>query len=163
MNIHKMALSHIVATDYNTMITLIQQIKEEEASLDDLLAEYKSHVILDDMAQYESLLSDYASFKHALVHLACASASHKTQYAYTLANGDVAFYAAAMEADIDALNESISKQTLQARSHLSFVYLLSLGAGITAMVLCILLVFADLKLITDYVVIPIKVRAASTA
>ena len=69
MNIHKMALSHIVATDYNTMITLIQQIKEEEASLDDLLAEYKSHVILDDMAQYESLLSDYASFKHALVHL----------------------------------------------------------------------------------------------
>lgn len=156
MNIHKMALSHIVATDYNTMITLIQQIKEEEASLDDLLAEYKSHVILDDMAQYESLLSDYASFKHALVHLACASASHKTQYAYTLANGDVAFYAAAMEADIDALNESISKQTLQARSHLSFVYLLSLGAGITAMVLCILLVFADLKLITDYVVIPIK-------
>ncbi len=97
MNIHKMALSHIVATDYNTMITLIQQIKEEEASLDNLLAEYKSHVILDDMAQYESLLSDYASFKHALVHLACASASHKTQYAYTLANGDVAFYAAAME------------------------------------------------------------------
>ena len=107
MNIHKMALSHIVATDYNTMITLIQQIKEEEASLDNLLAEYKSHVILDDMAQYESLLSDYASFKHALVHLACASASHKTQYAYTLANGDVAFYAAAMETDIDALNESI--------------------------------------------------------
>ncbi len=42
MNIHKMALSHIVATDYNTMITLIQQIKEEEASLDDLLAEYCS-------------------------------------------------------------------------------------------------------------------------
>lgn len=156
MNIHKMALSHIVATDYNTMITLIQQIKEEEASLDNLLAEYKSHVILDDMAQYESLLSDYASFKHALVHLACASASHKTQYAYTLANGDVAFYAAAMETDIDALNESISRQTLQARSHLSSVYLLSLGAGITAMVLCILLVFADLKLITDYVVIPIK-------
>ena len=28
MNIHKMALSHIVATDYNTMIALVQQIKE---------------------------------------------------------------------------------------------------------------------------------------
>ena len=33
MNIHKMSLSHIVATDYNTMITLVQQIKEEEALL----------------------------------------------------------------------------------------------------------------------------------
>ncbi len=27
MNIHQMALSHIVATDYNTMIVLVQQIK----------------------------------------------------------------------------------------------------------------------------------------
>ena len=34
MNIHKMALSHIVATDYDTMITLVGQIKEEEALLD---------------------------------------------------------------------------------------------------------------------------------
>ena len=44
MNIHKMALSHIVATDYRTMITLVQQIKEEEARLDQMLAEYASHV-----------------------------------------------------------------------------------------------------------------------
>ena len=29
-NIHKMALSHIVATDYTTMITVVAQIKEEE-------------------------------------------------------------------------------------------------------------------------------------
>ena len=28
MNIHKMALSHIVATDYDTMILLVRQIKE---------------------------------------------------------------------------------------------------------------------------------------
>ena len=33
-NIHKMALSHIVATDYNTMITVVADIKEEEKILD---------------------------------------------------------------------------------------------------------------------------------
>ena len=33
-NIHKMALSHIVATDYNTMITVVRQIKEEEQALE---------------------------------------------------------------------------------------------------------------------------------
>lgn len=32
-NIHKMALSHIVATDYNTMIAVVEQIKEEEVTL----------------------------------------------------------------------------------------------------------------------------------
>ena len=156
MNIHKMALSHIVATDYDTMTTLVQQIKQEEALLDNMLAEYESHVISEDRLQYQTLLSDYESFKHALVYLVCASASHKTQDAYALANGDVALYANAMEADIDALNASISEQTLNARNHLSSVYLISLVAGAAAVLICVLLVFADLKLIMNYVVIPIK-------
>ena len=34
LNIRKMALSHIVAADYETMITIAAQIKEEEAKLD---------------------------------------------------------------------------------------------------------------------------------
>ena len=78
MDIHMIALSHIVATDYDTMITLVQQIKEEEAVLDEMLAEYQQYVIPQDQEQYQLLLSNYDSFKHALVHLVCASASHKT-------------------------------------------------------------------------------------
>ncbi|MDE6915284.1 MAG: MCP four helix bundle domain-containing protein [Lachnospiraceae bacterium] len=156
MNIHKMALSHIVATDYETMTTLVQQIKEEEALLDSMLAAFEQYVIPEDRAQYEALLSDYDSFKHALVFLVCASASHKTQDAYTLANGDVALYADAMDSDIDALSASISEQTLNAREQLSSVYFISLVAGVGAAAVCLLLVFADLKLITNYVVIPVK-------
>lgn len=156
MEIHKMALSHIVATDYDTMITLVQQIKEKEALLDDMLAEYERHVKPQDQAAYTSLLDNYASFKHALVLLVCASASHKTQDAYALANGDAASYANAMEADIDTLNASISDQTATARARLSMVYLLSLAVGIAAMAACILLVIADMKLITRYVVLPIQ-------
>ena len=135
MNIHKMALSHIVATDYNTMITLVQQIKEEEALLDHMLAEYETYVIPKDRSQYEALLSDYDSFKHALVHLVCANA---------------------MEGDIQALNASIREQTSQARSRLSVVYIISLVAGVGAVIACISLVFADFRLITDYVVTPVK-------
>ncbi|MDE7286606.1 MAG: methyl-accepting chemotaxis protein, partial [Lachnospiraceae bacterium] len=142
--------------DYNVMITLVQQIKEEEAVLDDMLAEYEHHIIPADHAQYETLLSDYTSFKHALVHLVCASASHKTQDAYALANGDVASYAGAMKTDIDALSASISKQTAEARERLSAVYFMSLIIGIIAVIACIFLVFADIKLITNYVVVPVK-------
>ncbi|MCI9080608.1 MAG: methyl-accepting chemotaxis protein [Lachnospiraceae bacterium] len=156
MNIHKMALSHIVATDYDTMITLVQQIKEEETLLDDMLADYKDHVTPEDKKQYELLLSDYSSFKHALVMLVCASASHKTQYAYTLANNDVALYAGNMEKDIDKLNASINGQASIARKQLSSVYLISLAAGISAVIVCTILVFAALKLINNYVIIPIK-------
>lgn len=156
MNIHKMALSHIVATDYNTMITLVRQIKEEEALLDHMLAEYQTYVIPKDQNRYDALLSDYDSFKHALVHLVCASASHKTQDAYALANGSVSSCAGAMDEDIQDLNNSIREQTSQARSRLSVVYIISLVAGVGAVLACIFLVFADFRLITNYVVTPIK-------
>lgn len=156
MDIHQMALSHIVATDYDTMILLVRQIKEEEALLDDMLSQYEAFVVQDDRAQYDSLLEDYAAFKHALVHLVCASAGHKTQDAYAMANGDVAAGADAMKADIDALNASISAQILEARSHLSGVYVFSLVVGIAAAVICVLLVLTDFRLISVYVVAPIK-------
>ena len=156
MNIHKMALSHIVATDYDTMILLVAQIKEEETLLSDMLSEYKDFVVQEDLEQYQSLLNNYDAFRHALVHLVCASASHKTQDAYSMANGDVAAFAAAMKTDIDTLNASISTQTLNARSHLSTVYLVSLVVGIGAAMACVLLVLTDFRLLSTYVVIPIK-------
>ncbi len=156
MNIHKMALSHIVATDYDTMTTLVGQIKQEEALLEEKLQEFEQYVMLKDRAQYEVLLSDYDSFRHALVFLVCASASHRTQDAYGFANGDVALYAGAMEADIDALNASIGEQTAAAREQLSAAYMISLAVGAAAALICVLLVFADLKLIASYVVVPIK-------
>ncbi len=156
MNIHKMALSHIVATDYDTMISLVNQIKEEEAVLGNMLAQYEDYIITDDQTKYDSLLSDYSSFKHALVHLVCASASHKTQDAYALANGDVATFANAMQADIDALNTSIGEQTSRARTRLTVVYIISLIIAVTAVIACISLIFTDLRLITNHVVNPIK-------
>lgn len=92
-DIHKMALSHIVATDYNTMISVVAQIKEEEGVLEDYLKEYENYVAEGEEAIYEQLLENYDSFKHALVYLVCASADSKTQDAYACANGDVALSA----------------------------------------------------------------------
>ena len=100
-NIHKMALSHIVATDYNTMIAVVEQIKEEEVTLETYLEEYENYVTEDEEAIYAQLLEDYDSFKHALVYLVCASADSKTQDAYAYANGDVADFGSAMAGDIE--------------------------------------------------------------
>ena len=76
-NIHKMALSHIVATDYNTMIIVVEQIKEEEKTLEAYLKEYEDFVTPDEEEIYAQLLNNYDSFKHALVYLVCASADSK--------------------------------------------------------------------------------------
>ena len=81
-NIHKMALSHIVAADYNTTAAIVAQIKEEEKRLETYLKEYETYVTKEDEAVYTQLLENYASFKHALVYLVCASADSNTQDAY---------------------------------------------------------------------------------
>ncbi len=156
MTIHNLALSHIVATDYNTMITVVNQIKDEEALLDNMLAEYEDFVTREDQEAYQSLLSSYDSFKHALVNLVCKSAGHKTQEAYVLANEDVALYANAMESSIDALNTSISDQTSRARGRLSAVYIISLIVSLLSIGICTALVFGTISLIKKYVVTPIK-------
>ncbi len=156
MDIHKMALSHIVATDYETMITLVRQIKEEEKLLDEQLAQYNSGLSPKDEEAYQSLLSNYDSFKHALVFLVCASAGSKTQDAYAYANGDVATFAAAAEENINTLYASVSQQTSLARAQLSSVYLGSMITNSASMILCVLLVVSVISLILRSVVRPIK-------
>ena len=103
VNIHKLALSHIVATDYNTMITVVAQIKEEEEALETSLKEYGDYVTEEEEKIYEQLLKDYESFKHALVYLVCASADSRTQDAYEYANGAVADFGAAIESGTNEL------------------------------------------------------------
>lgn len=156
MNIHKMALSHIVATDYHTMITLVNSIKEEEKKLDGMLADYEIYLTGADRETYDLLLSSYDSFKHSLVFLVCASAASKTQDAYAFANGDVASFNAAVENNINILDDSISSRTSQARMQLSSVYLSSMITNGVSTLACIILVLISVSLILKSVARPIK-------
>lgn len=103
MNIHKMALSHIVATDYDTMIDVVTKIKEEEKNIESTLEAYRNYVEKEEIEIYQELLKNYDSLKHTLVFLVCASADNKTEEAYTLANGDVAFYGSAIEQNMNKI------------------------------------------------------------
>ena len=139
-NIHKMALSHIVATDYDTMISVVAQIKEQEEILEAYLEEYEKYVAEDEKEIYSQLLNNYDSFKHSLVYLVCASADSKTQDAYAYANGDVAAFGAAIESNTDELYAAVSERTDNARKRLLFVYIVSLVIVAAAIVTCAVLV-----------------------
>ena len=146
MDIHRLALSHIVAADHATMIRLVQEIKAEERTLDGELADYEPFVREEDRAVYQSLLSDY-EFKHALVYLVSASADSKTQAAYTIANGDAAAWSRAAEEDIDALYSSVSGQAEAARGRLFLVYVISLLTSAATLTAGVLLVAAAFRII----------------
>lgn len=154
LDIHKMALSHIVATNYSTMIDVAAQIKEKEAALDGLLEGYESYAA--ETAPYQELLENYDAFKHALVFLLCASADSKTQDAYALANGDVSTYGNAAEDNIETLYDSIHKQTTDARHRLTVVYIISLVISAVSIITGILLMLAAIRMIMEHVVRPIQ-------
>lgn len=155
-NIHKMALSHIVATDYSTMITVVAQIKEEEKTLEAYLKEYESYVTEEEEGVYRQLLENYDSFKHALVYLVCASADSKTGDAYAYANGDVAHFGSAIADNTDELYEAVSQRTAQARQKLFIVYMISLVIAAASIITCLVLVLAAVRIIRKYVITPIQ-------
>ncbi len=155
MDLHRLALSHIVAADHATMIHIVQEIKAEEEALDEKLAEFKVFVTETDQEVYRGVLEEYDAFKHALVDLVSASADSKTQEAYATANGDVALRGGAAEEGIDALSASVAAQAEAARGRLFWVYIAALVISTAALVVGVLLVWAALRIIRTYVIDPI--------
>lgn len=156
LNTHKMALSHIVATDYDTMITVVRQIKEEEKKLDNELQEYKQYVGKEENAAYQELLQNYGAFKHALVSLVCASADSRSKEAYGYANGDVSSYARAAEQNMEQLDASIRAQTKQARERLMAVHTSSILIMSGSSAAGVILVVVSIHIILKYVIKPMK-------
>lgn len=156
MDIHRLALSHIVAADHATMIQLVQEIKAEEAALDEKLSAYEEFVLEKDRGSYQSLLDSYAEFKHALVYLVSASADSKTQEAYATANGAVASWGKAAEEEIDALSDAAGAQAGEAKGRLTLVYIISLITSAVTLIVGIFLVAVAFRIIRKYVLSPIR-------
>ena len=135
--IYRQALSHIIATDFDTMINVVDSIKTQEAELDDLLDQYGDTVMDDDKAAYNELMENYAQFKHAVVNVVAFSANSKTADAYACANGDLASYGNAMQQNIDTITADISTQADAAKTQLSTVYAASLVTNTVTIIISI--------------------------
>lgn len=120
--IHRLALSHILATDLDTMITLVDSIREEEAALEEKLDEYEQYLLDEDRASYDQLLVSYDSFKYAIGNLMAYSGDSNNEAAYACANGELATYGNEMQSEIDAMVESSNAAAADAREELSAVY-----------------------------------------
>jgi len=86
MDIHLLALSHIVAADHATMIRLVQEIKAEEAVLDEQLAYYQGFVAGEDETAYNSLLEGYDAYFTALEALKAAKSTDPADVMAALPN-----------------------------------------------------------------------------
>lgn len=154
-NIHKKALSHIIATEFDTMVVIVEEIDEDEATLEAQLKEYQQFVSKDTENDYNSIIDNYTAYKKVLTELMAYSAnSHKVE-AYHLANNEFANYNAAIQSGIDVLNEDATKQSEEAKVDLESTYNVSIIYSNIAVIISVLLVVGVVIVVLKGVVRPI--------
>lgn len=155
-NIHKLALTHIIATDYNTMIAAIERIKSQEESLDEEIKNYEVYVDDSLKSTYEEMLLNYEGVKKATKQVIAWSADGNKVEAYTLANGELAQYNDALEENIRTINEMNETATKAERESLSTTFNFCM---MIASVICVVgvVAIAGAFLISNFLVVrPIK-------
>lgn len=139
--LHIEALSHIIAIDANTMIGIVDGMREGETKLDECLEAYEKYVGDADKRAYEELVSNFGNMKYAMANLMAYSANGDNDAAYACANKDLASSVMNMQSNIEVLEKSANKGVEDARKQLSAVYataLISSGINISISVLSIL-------------------------
>lgn len=153
--LHSMALSHIIATDLDTMVELVDSILTEEALLDDMLSEYGTSVSATNVSNYEKLLDDYENLKYTITTLFGYSAAGRNQAAFELANGELAQYSDSIQDAISVLNNSAQTDSERSREELSQVYYSAVLINGTIMIISILALIIALTVVLRRVVRPI--------
>ena len=151
-NIHKMALTHILAMDFDTMINVVEGIKEREADLDEKLAEFETF----SGQSMNELMETYAQFKQTILYLVAMSADRKTTEAYVVANGDLEKYGSSILNILQQMMDKLTEQSAQARIKLGEVYQTSLAENIGTIIVSVLALTVAIAIVFVRVVKPIS-------
>ena len=153
--IHTLGLSHIIATDLNTMISVVGEINDNQEELEKKLDEYKKYVQNDDMDTYNSLVSNYNTMKYELGNIMAYSALGKNEEAYAIANGVVSDSSTAIQKDIEALSTHANDTASEARERLTSVYVSSLVSNGIVIIISVILIIVAIYCVMKYVIKPI--------
>lgn len=153
--LYSMALSHIIATDLDTMVELVGSILTEEELLDDMLSEYGAAVSPENAQAYEQLMSEYEKLKYAIVTLFGYSAAGRNQAAFELANNEITQYSESIQNAISVLNNKAQEDSEQARKDLDKAYYHAVLLNGTIMVISIFALIIALTVVLKRVVKPV--------
>ena len=149
--IHRLGLSHIVATDLDSMISLVDVIRAEQTVLDGYLSDFERFIDDSDRENYEAILSNYEGLKYENANLMAYSANGNKEAAYALANGAISEYADKIDQNIIAIQEVENNNADTAKQQLTKVYKYSLTVSFVtiavSMASLLFAVFSVLKMV----------------
>lgn len=146
--IHKKALSHIIATDLDTLIATVAEVRAEEEVLDKYLVEYKDSLIEADASAYDTLVSNYETMKYEIANLMAFSGNAEKEQAFALANGTIKQCSDEMQRQVEIMMESAQESASQASDALTAEYngavlknMIIVGLSVTALLITLYSVF----------------------
>ncbi len=146
--IHKQGLSHIIATDLDTMLMLVDDIRARQIVLEGYLEHFQMYITENTKDSYDDLTANYETLKYEIANLLAFSAAGKNSEAYGLANGAIANCADQMQADIEQIKDVVNNRSALARTQLREVYQSSLFiSAITIAVSLVSLAFAVISVL----------------
>ena len=154
-DLYNLALSHIVATDSDTMIEIVDSVREKQAVLDEELVSYRTYVDSKDNSIYEGILSSYEKAKISIANMMALSADAQNEAAFAIANTDLKNSMNAMSKNIAALVEHAREESSKSREELAVVYRRAFIINVATSVIGILLLLLAVVLIQKKVLSPL--------
>ena len=149
MNIHTLALSHIISTDLSSMIDIVSEIRGHEEKLQQLLDDYNPYVTLETKRNYNIICENYTSLVKECGNVMAYSAAGKSEDAYKTANGSIAKYTNNIEKAISSMREHVNSVTQEERKSLESTYHASVATCTFTIVISIIaLLFVVFAVVT---------------
>ena len=149
MNIHTLALSHIISTDLSSMIDIVSEIRSHEDKLQQLLDDYNPYVTLETKRNYKIICENYTSLVKECGNVMAFSAAGKSEDAYKTANGSIAKYTNNIEKAISSMREHVNSVTQEERKSLESTYHASVATCTFTIVISIIaLLFVVFAVVT---------------
>lgn len=122
VNIHTLALAHIISTDLSSMIDIVSEVRNHEEKLKQLLDDYNPYVTLETKRNYRIICENYTSLVKECGNVMAYSAAGKNEEAYKTANGSIAKYSNNIEKAISSMREHVNSVTQAERKSLESTY-----------------------------------------
>lgn len=122
VNIHTLALAHIISTDLSSMIDIVSEVRDHEEKLKQLLDDYNPYVTLETKRNYRIICENYTSLVKECGNVMAYSAAGKNEEAYKTANGSIAKYSNNIEKAISSMREHVNSVTQEERKSLESTY-----------------------------------------
>lgn len=142
--IHELALSHIIATDFDSMLEIVDEIRDTEDVLAEQLEAYKPYLSDENAENYKRLCTGADDLNYYVADLMAYSAAGDKEMAFACANNEISRYGNEINSTVENMIDITTSEAVTARNALAEVYNSSLvmsTAIIAVSIASLLLVF----------------------